>query len=65
MAGRLFEQGDTAFSDQAEIADYAQAAVFALAQAGILQGKEDGKFVPDHNITRAEAASVIARLLRD
>lgn len=65
MAGRLFEQGDTAFSDQAEIADYAQTAVFALAQAGILQGKEDGKFVPDHNITRAEAASVIARLLRD
>ena len=64
VAGKVFEQGENTFLDKAEIADYAKAAVSALAKAGILQGKEGGNFVPDNNITRAEAAAIIARLLR-
>lgn len=51
------------FTDSAEIADYARSAVNALAQAGILQGTEDGFFRPNGVLTRAEAAVILNRIM--
>lgn len=50
------------YSDNAMIADYAQEAVAALSAAGIVEGNE-GKFNPSNMITRAEAATLIYRML--
>ena len=54
--------GIVEFADSAEIADYARSAVNALAQAGILQGAEDGSFKPNGVLTRAEAAVILNRI---
>lgn len=51
-----------AFSDAAEIADYAEEAVRALVAEGVINGK-DGMIVPENNMTRAEIAAVLYRLL--
>ena len=48
------------FSDTAEIAAYAADAVAALQSAGIINGVGDGRFAPNENATRAEAAKLIA-----
>ncbi len=53
----------TAFADSGEIAAYAQDAVSALAAAGVINGKGDGKFYPNDAITRAEAAKMIYNVL--
>lgn len=55
-------EGNGGFEDSAEIAEYASEAVGALAENGILTGS-DGKFLPKDNTTRAEAATVIFRVL--
>ena len=53
--------GDTAeFSDVPENAWYYEA-VTALTQSGVLNGYEDGTFLPDREITRAELASIVIR----
>ena len=49
------------FSDADEISDYAVQAVNALYENKILSGYSDSTFKPKGNITRAEAAAVIAR----
>lgn len=54
--------GEDGFADSAEIADYAAEAVGALEESGILTGS-DGKFLPKNNTTRAEAATVMFRML--
>ena len=51
--------GSPAFLDAAQIAGYAQEAVGALAAAGILNGYEDGCFLPLGETTRAEAATIL------
>ena len=38
--------------------------VAALLKAGIVSGKSDGSFAPTDNATRAEAAKMIAVLMR-
>ncbi len=48
-----------AFSDDAEIADWAKAAVYDLANVGIINGMGDGTFAPKANATRAQAAVII------
>lgn len=61
MAG---EEADGAvFADEEEIADYAKAAVAALSAKGIILGS-DGYFNPTNNMTRAEAATIIQRILQ-
>lgn len=50
------------FSDDDEIADYAKTAVNTLKARGILQGDDSNMFHPQSSLTRAEAASVIARI---
>lgn len=48
------------FADADAIAAYAAPYVAALAELGIVNGYEDGTFAPANNITRAEAAKIIA-----
>lgn len=51
------------FADRSGIAPWAADAVSALAEIGILQGTPDGRFQPERALTRAEAASLLSRLL--
>ncbi len=51
------------FSDEGNIASYAQEAVDRLFASGIIQGFEDGSFQPKASATRAQAAAVIYKLL--
>lgn len=51
------------FSDEAEIASYAEAAVQEMQAGGVINGMEDGSFRPKANLTRAEAAKVIWSML--
>ena len=55
----------TAFSDSAEIAEYAKGAVEQLRQMGVVSGTEENKFMPRANITRAEAAKMIEILIQE
>ena len=43
--------------------DPAAGAIYLLYRAGVLVGVEDGSFLPDSTITRAEAAAVVSRML--
>ncbi len=49
----------TVFTDDAAIAAYAKAAVQTMQKAGILNGKENGRFAPLNFATRAEAAKML------
>lgn len=46
-----------------EISDYAKNAVLMLSQVGIVNGFEDGSFLPAKSATRAEAAVMINRAM--
>ena len=47
------------FTDDAHIAAYAKDAVYALQQAGIINGMGGGAFAPRETATRAAAAKVV------
>lgn len=49
------------FSDT--IGHWAQTQIEFMASAGIVQGNPDGSFLPDGNLNRAEAATLIHRIL--
>lgn len=51
------------FNDAAQIGSYAREAVDALQQSGIMQGYKDGSYRPRMQSTRAEAATVVYRML--
>ncbi len=51
------------FADDTEIAHYAKDAVYAMQQAGIIQGKENNLFDPQGNTKRCEAAKVFHGVL--
>lgn len=53
----------TEFSDHADIPQWAREFVAALNAAGIVRGYEQGDFRPSGQITRAEVAVMICRLL--
>lgn len=42
---------------------WAEAAIRRCVEAGLMQGDPDGRFRPDDNLSRAEMATVLARLL--
>ena len=46
-----------------EIAEYAKDAVETLYASGLLNGVGDGRFAPRDNMTRAQAAVIIANFL--
>lgn len=54
----------TAFTDDADIAEYARESVTALQQAGILSGFEDGSFHPAEAVSRAQAAKVLDAVMQ-
>ncbi len=49
----------TAFGDEASFAEYAQDAIKALYEAGVINGKGENSFDPAGMATRAEAAKII------
>ena len=51
------------FTDNDEISEYAVDAVSKLTQAGVINGFEDGSFLPKNYVTRAQAAKVVHKLL--
>jgi hypothetical protein len=51
------------FSDKTQILSYAADAVTAMQKAGIINGVGNGRFAPRDNSTRAQAATIIYRLL--
>lgn len=54
-------EGAAVFEDNDAAADYALAAIGALSAKGIING-DGGKFFPQNDITRAEAAAMLYRL---
>ena len=50
------------FEDNAEIADYAEEAVYELYAAGVINGMGDNKFCPEAVATRVQAAVMIYNL---
>ncbi len=54
---------DVEFIDADAIAGWAEEDVKAIAKAGLIQGREDGSFDPKGVATRAEAATILIRLL--
>jgi len=51
------------FADNAQIRQYARASVEALFQAGVVNGRPDGRFDPQGNATRAELATMLQRFV--
>lgn len=51
------------FTDEDKIAEYAVGGVNMLSGCGIISGYEDGSFGPERELTRAEAATILARYL--
>jgi hypothetical protein len=64
-AGILFERGETnLFSDDAQIAGYAQDAVYSMRSAGVINGVGGNEFKPGAGATRAEAAQIVYGVLK-
>ena len=59
----LSDAETSAFGDDGEISDYAKEAVYALKASGLVNGVSDNSFAPKQNLTRAETAVIINRLL--
>lgn len=51
------------FNDDDQISDYAKEAINALQASGIINGMDDGSFMPGSTATRAQAARMIYGLL--
>ncbi len=52
-----------AFTDDTEISDYAKEAVYTLNTLGIMNGKGNNIIDPRGNVTRAEAAAMLHRMM--
>ena len=63
LEGKGANGGIDNFTDKAEIADWAKAAVDTASSVGLISGMGDGTFAPNANATRAQAASIVKRLL--
>ncbi|WP_338553020.1 NEAT domain-containing protein [Paenibacillus sp. KS-LC4] len=57
------ESNELSFADTASIPDWAKNDIAAAAKAGYVQGKGDNKFEPLAHATRAEALTLIMKLL--
>lgn len=51
--------GETTFADNSDISSWAKGYVNALLEKGLISGRENNKFVPKGNITRAEVVKLI------
>lgn len=61
QAGKPAASGSGAFSDGADVANYARTAVDWASSVGIIKGFGDGTFRPAQTATRAQAETVLAR----
>ncbi|MCH1639952.1 S-layer homology domain-containing protein [Paenibacillus timonensis] len=52
------------FEDRSHIGSWAEEAVATAVDLGLMKGRGDGVFAPEASSTRAEAAAVLARMLR-
>lgn len=52
------------FEDRSHIGSWAEEAVATAVVSGLMKGRGDGVFAPEASSTRAEAAAVLARMLR-
>lgn len=59
--GVSLPKGQGNFADQDQISPYAQEAVASMQAAGLIQGRENNRFAPQANITRAEVATILMR----
>ncbi|MCS7460044.1 DUF2252 family protein [Paenibacillus doosanensis] len=55
---------DISFADEAEVSEWARAALAAAAVKGLINGYEEGTVRPKVNTTRAEAAAIVLRALQ-
>ena len=51
--------GNTSFADNSRISSWAMSSVKAMTSAGLAAGRENNRFCPKDNVTRAEVAVVI------
>lgn len=58
-------KGEKSFADDKNISVWAKEAVSVLGGAGIIRGYSDGSFLPDRELSRAEAAQLIYNLLKN
>ena len=63
LAGKHVDAGNASFTDGGAISSYAKDAVYAMAELGVMEGMGDGIFSPKTVVTRAQAATVIYKLL--
>lgn len=63
MIGRILKNdtytNSIVFSDDDEISSFAKEHVYMLKSFGVIQGREDNKFEPKAQLTRAEAAKLV------
>lgn len=61
--GKTTTAGETTLTDIDTVTDYAQESVKILNSMGIINGFDDGSFMPHNALTRAEAAAIISKLI--
>lgn len=62
--GKVFSEEFSLFSDDANMAEYAKKAVYALKNAGVISGTGDNTFEPNASATRAQAAKMIFEIMQ-
>lgn len=62
--GHTLPTGSADFADRDQISDYAQQAVASMQAAGLIQGRENNRFVPKEKSTRAEVATILMRYVK-
>ncbi len=62
MSSSVISPQELSFSDVSSISDWAIPFVSKAVGAGLVKGMDDGSFLPNRNVTRAEAAAFISRL---
>jgi hypothetical protein len=61
--GESHESGLPTFADSEAASEWAREDIQTAVRLGIINGREDNRFVPKDQTTRAEAAVVMKRLL--
>jgi len=65
LGGETDSESDISFADGEEISPWAEEFVKKAVAAGLMNGMDDNKFSPGSGATRAQAATVICRMLAD
>lgn len=60
---KTYAGGDLSFADSEDVSDYAKEAIGCLSSEHIINGYDDNTFRPKNNITRAEMAQMLYKML--